>query len=231
MLGDSVRRRNRTSRPRGGAEPDAEGRRFRWKYWGPLLLAAATLPFGIGYLLAVAVIFPPTEVVGDGIAVPALRGTTEVEARQSLAAAGLGGLEVTRLPHPRISEGEVIAQSPLAGQQLRAGSPVRLAVSSGVARVLVPDVVGFNVERARGLLERLGFTVVQTDMESIQPPGRVLALEPGAGSRLPLPAEVRLTVSTGPALPPDTSVLDVDTAAVRIDTLIHAPGTSPRMTR
>jgi eukaryotic-like serine/threonine-protein kinase len=230
VLGDSVRRRNRSPRPRA-ADSRPEGRRFRWKFWAPLLLAAATLPFLIGYLLAVAVIFPPTEVAGDGIAVPALRGSTEAEARQSLAAAGLGGIEVTRLPHPQLSEGEVIAQSPLPGQQLRAGSTVRIAVSSGVARVLVPDVVGFNVERARGLLERLGFTVAQTDMESIDPPGRVLAVEPGPGSRLPLPAEVSLTVSTGPALPPDTVVTDVDTSAVRIDTLRHPSGTPPRDTR
>lgn len=232
MLGDSVRRRNPSPRPRGASDPPPERRRLRWKLWAPLLAAAATLPFLIGYLFAVYVLFPPPEVVGEGIAVPALRGSTEAEARQALAAAGLGAMAVTRLPHPDVPEGEVVAQSPLPGQQLRAGSPIRVAVSSGVARVLVPDVVGFHVDRARGLLERLGFTVQRIDMESAEPAGRVLTVEPGAGSRLALPAEVAVTVSTGPPLvPPDTLGIGADTGTVRIDTLAHPPGTSPIATR
>jgi beta-lactam-binding protein with PASTA domain len=96
----------------------------------------------------------------------------------------------------------------------------------------VPDVVGFHVERARGLLERLGFTIQRTDMESTEPAGRVLSMEPGPGARLALPAQLNLTVSTGPPqAPPDTAVIGVDTGTVRIDTLVHPPGTSPRTTR
>jgi serine/threonine-protein kinase len=232
MLGDSVRRRNPSPSRRGTSDPPPKGRRLRWKFWAPVLAAAATLPFVIGYLFAVYVMFPPPEVVGEGIAVPALRGSTEAEARQALAATGLGALAVTRLPHPAVPEGEVVAQSPLPGQQLRAGSSVRVAVSSGVPRVLVPDVVGFHVERARGLLERLGFTIQRTDMESTEPAGRVLSMEPGPGARLALPAQLNLTVSTGPPqAPPDTAVIGVDTGTVRIDTLVHPPGTSPRTTR
>lgn len=207
-------------------------RRLRWKVWAPVLLGAAFLPFLIGYLFAERVIFPPPEIVGEGVPVPPLRGSSEAEARQALTAAGLGELLITRLPHPDLAEGEIIAQSPLAGQQLRPGAAVRVAVSSGVPRVLVPDVFGFHVDRATGLLDRLGFTVLRTDMESEAPAGRVLEIVPGPGTRLPLPSEVTLTVSTGPPLAvPDTGLIGVDTGGVRVDTLVQRPGTTPHAPR
>lgn len=196
---------------------------MRWKRWAPILLAAAIVPFLIGYGIAVLLLFPPPEVAGVGIPVPALRGRTEAEARQALTTAGLGGIEVTRLPHGELREGTVIAQSPLAGQQLRAGAAVRVAVSSGVPRVLVPDVVGFQAERARGLLERLGFTVTQEDLENPADSGRVIGIDPGPGSRLPLPATVRVSVSTG------TAQFFPDTTIIRTDTLASAGTSADRM--
>jgi eukaryotic-like serine/threonine-protein kinase len=227
MLGDSVRRRNAGTRPKPERTPAIDrGPRVRWKFWGPILVGAAILPFLIGYAIAVWVLFPPPDVVGEGIAVPQLRGRSTADARATLASAGLGGLDVTTLPHPRLPEGTVVAQSPLPGQQLRAGVGVRVAVSSGVPRVVVPDVVGFQVDRARGLLERLGFGVQQVDEAGDAEAGRVTALEPGPGSRLPLPATVQLTVSAGPPqLPPDT-MLQPDTTA--IDTLSTGTRYPPR---
>jgi eukaryotic-like serine/threonine-protein kinase len=229
MLGDSVRRRNQPRAKPERLPPQEDGPGIRWKLWGPILASAAVLPFLIGYALAVWILFPPPEVAGEGIAVPQLRGRSTGDAQAALASAGLGGLDITRLPHPRLPAGTVIAQSPLPGQQLRAGVGVRVAVSSGVPRVVVPDVVGFQVERARGLLERLGFAVQQVDEEGDTEAGRVTGLEPGPGARLPLPATVQLTVSTGPpALLPDTGVIRTDTTA--IDTLA-TPGTPPRPVR
>jgi serine/threonine-protein kinase len=227
MLGDSVRRRNPGTRVKPPRPPGEERRpRVRWKLWAPVLVGAAVLPFLIGYAMAVWILFPPPEVAGEGIAVPQLRGRSTADAQAALASAGLGGLDVTRLPHPRLPEGTVIAQSPLPGQQLRAGVGVRVAVSSGVPRAIVPDVVGFHVDRARGLLERLGFTVQQVDEESDVEAGRVTTMEPGAGSRLPLPANVQLTVSTGPPqLLPD-SLIRTDTTA--IDTLSAGTLLPPR---
>ena len=230
MLGDSVRRRNQPrTKPERRPPSQEPGPGIRWKVWGPVLASAAVLPFLIGYALAVWILFPPPEVAGAGIAVPQLRGRSTGDAQAALASAGLGGLDITRLPHPRLPDGTVIAQSPLPGQQLRAGVGVRVAVSSGVPRVVVPDVVGFQAERARGLLERLGFSVRQVDEEGDTEAGRVTGLEPGPGARLPLPATVQLTVSTGPpTLLPDSGVIRTDTTA--IDTLA-APGTPSRSAR
>jgi beta-lactam-binding protein with PASTA domain len=211
MLGESLRRRQPGRRQR--ATDRAGGSARRWK---PLLWAlpvAIVLPFIIGYVVAVYLIFPPTEATGTGIAVPDLVGRSLLDAQTELALAGLGGLEVTELPHPTAAAGAVIAQSPLAGQQLRAGVGVRVAVSRGRPRVLVPDVAGFAAERATLMLRRAGFDVVQATEESAVPAGRVLRTEPVAGAEQSLPATVTLVVSSGPAPEPDPEPWPVDTLA------------------
>jgi serine/threonine-protein kinase len=186
----------------------------RWKFWLPALLAAITLPFAIGYAVAVLVLFPAPEVVAVGIPVPELVGLRADQAEARLREAGLGGLEITELPHPDRAAGVVMAQSPLPGQQLRAGAAVRVAVSSGPPRAVVPDIIGFSAERAAELLTRLGFDVLRQDEESEEALGRVLAIQPAPGSERELPATVTLVVSAGLPLPPDTFPR-VDTLAWR----------------
>lgn len=199
MLGDSVRRRSppqrRPTRPpaRRSVLP-----RWGWKVWTGMLLVALAVPFLIGYLLATVVLFPPPEVGPGGIAVPSLVGRTEADAARELAAAGLGTLAVTRLPHPERPTGMITAQSPLPGQQLAAGTDVHVAVSSGIPRAVVPDVVGFTEGRAAALLQRLGFQVNRVMEDSDEPAGRILRTQPEPGREAALPAAVTLYVSRGP---------------------------------
>lgn len=212
MLGDSVRRRQPKRRTR---EPS--GRDHGERNWGRILLivgAALIVPFAIGYLVAVYVLFPPTEVSGSGIPVPDLIGRTTSEAQRDLVAAGLGDMETTELPHPDADPGTVIAQSPIAGQQLRQGAGVSVALSSGPARVMVPDVLGFSADRAESMLVRAGFTVTRSEQESPAPPGRVIRTDPEPGYPLVLPAPVTLIVSTGPAELQDPGAFP-DSAAAR----------------
>jgi beta-lactam-binding protein with PASTA domain len=215
MLGDSVRRRQGPSRkpaPRRKEDQAAIGR--RWKLWLAVLVAVS-IPFIVGYTVAVRVLFPPPPVVAEGIAVPRVVGQTLARAQRSIADAGLGVVESSELPSLTAPVGSVIAQSPLPGQQLRAGQPVRVAISSGLPRVFVPDVVGFPVERAASLLVRLGFQVQRTDEVAEADSGRVIDINPRVGSQITLPARIAITVSLGP--PPDTTAVDTlmlqDTAA------------------
>ncbi|HEX6135060.1 MAG TPA: PASTA domain-containing protein [Longimicrobiales bacterium] len=208
MLGDSVRRRQ----PRRYASGSDDGAPPRdWKRSLLWLAAALLLPLLIGWLIAVYVIFPPTEMTGDGVAVPDLIGLDASAAQRELVAAGLGDMQTEQLPHPEAEPGSIIAQSPLPGQQLRAGSDVRIAVSSGPPRVVIPDVLGFSAERAASMLSRAGFQVTRSEQESPAPAGRVIRTDPEPGQGLVLPAAVTLIVSAGPpALPqpgalPDTT--------------------------
>jgi hypothetical protein len=219
MLGDSVRR-NVSGRRRGARKSGGSGGTRKWyRHVGWLWLGALLAPFGVGYLVATQILFPKPPVVAEGTPVPQLVGHTVTGAEQDLAAAGLGSVLATPLPNTTVPEGLITAQSPLAGQQLRPGAPVRVAVSSGVPSVTVPDVRGFASERATQLLRGMGFEVTDTIEAADLLAGRVIHVEPAPGSVLELPASVRLYVSSGP--PPDT--LLSDSLGVVLDTIGTLP--------
>jgi serine/threonine-protein kinase len=178
------------------------------------MIAAAVLPFVIGYGIAVFLLFPAPAATAEGIATPRVVGMTVQTAHRTLAQAGLGVLQVTPLPHPTQPVGTIIAQSPLPGQQVRAEASVRVAVSSGPPRAVVPDVVGFSIDRAEGLMRKLGFDVVRVDERAAEPAGRVLRTLPPAGRAETLPAQVQIVVSTG--------VVDTLPSAVRSSMLARA---------
>lgn len=73
----------------------------------------------------------------------------------------------------------------------------RLASRDSVA--IVPDLLGRVEGDARRLLQSAGFTVGAIEFRvADRPEGTVLESEPVAGTRLSLPAEVRLTLATRP---------------------------------
>jgi hypothetical protein len=211
MLGDSVRRRQ--PHRRGDTPTPRPPKKADRPWWQPVLIAVAValvVPFVVGYLLAVFVAFPPAADTADGIAVPDLVGHSATEAQREVAAAGLGPLEVTEMPHPTAASGLVVAQSPLPGQQLRPGASVVVALSAGEARAVIPDVIGFGADRAESLLRRAGFEVERVTQESPAAPGRVIRTDPEPAQVRPLSAVVTLVVSSGPPPPePDTVVYDV----------------------
>lgn len=205
MLGESLRRR--LPQRRGSRSASGRARRPGWRFWLPALLAALALPFAIGYLLTVFVIFPPRQVAAAGVPVPVLTGLSTVDAEQVLARVGLGRLQVLEVPHPSAPAGQVLAQSPLPDQQLRPGADVRVSVSSGPVQVRLPDVLGQPVERAEELLRRVGFTNDRVEGESSIAAGRVYGMTPAPGTVAILPAHATLHVSLGPP-PADTLLLD-----------------------
>ncbi|HEX7052078.1 MAG TPA: PASTA domain-containing protein [Longimicrobiales bacterium] len=205
MLGDSIRRRHRLPRQRGPA-PTAPT--LRWSRWILGTILALPLCFGVGYAFAVFIVFPvPEETGGDTVAVPRLIGDDRTEAETALKAAGLVLGEVMSLPHRREPTGTVLAQAPLPGQRLRPGSAVRLAVSSGRQRVVVPDVVGLPVAEATAFAERIGFTVNRREEEAPGRAGMVLGIRPPPGTAHDLPAAITLIVSVPPPPPPEPATV------------------------
>lgn len=232
MLGDSVRRRRRTTRSADRAEQAEYGPSGQRRIW-PWVIAALLLPFAVGYAVAALVLFPPraeAEGLPGGVPVPELAGGTAGDAERELAELGLTLLEATELPHPEAEPGAIIAQDPLPGQHLRPGAGVRVAVSSGPPRARIPDVAGFPLERARELLQRLGFEVASVERPSETPTGRVIGIAPEPGSEHRLPATVTVVVSIGQPVTDDPTVVDTagpDPSAVPLiepaDTTMPAP--------
>jgi serine/threonine-protein kinase len=150
------------------------------------------------YLFATFVIYPPAEALGEAIEVPDLVGMTADEAREVLRNAGLSVEEEVPIPDADERRGRIVAQNPLAGQALRPGAGVRLAISAGPPRLRVPNLLGFEEETAVAVLERAGFRVERSREIAEELEGRVARIQPAPGSEQEIPATVVLVISTGP---------------------------------
>jgi serine/threonine-protein kinase len=134
--------------------------------------------------------------------VPDLRGMSVSQAARALDDVGLelGRVEYTADFPAGFAEGDVIAQTPAAGEQVDKGTPVDVTAAGEVeAEVEVPDVLGLNVDEATAALEGAGLTVKAVDVESGMEPGTVVDQSPVAGTTVAAGSEVALLVSAGMA--------------------------------
>lgn len=201
MLGETLRRRHPEPAPRPPRPPRPRSDRRRRLTWGRWLLAALIILVGsfvTGYLLSTLVLFPAPERAGTGIAVPDLYGAAREEAEGTLVEAGLSVGRVELLASLDAPAGQVIAQSPVPGQQLLPGASVDLTLSGGPPEVGVPAVQGLGASTARTLLEEAGFDVAVQQIPSEAPAGAVSRTDPAPGVPVTLPTTVTLFVSLGP---------------------------------
>ena len=167
----------------------------------------------------------------DRAVVPAVVGQSEAEAIRQVQAAGL---EAVRNPSESSRpEGEVFAQTPGAGTQLKEGEPVVLNVSTGPpstttvtatattttaetvtqppppADVTVPDVAGQSQVDAGEAIEGTGAIADSYPVPSDEPAGTVVSQRPAPGTVIKQGETVRLNVSLGPDERETTEVPDV----------------------
>ena len=153
-----------------------------------------------------------------GLTFTILHDTMGEEADRELRPLGLQRGDIVEFAHPSQPPGIIIAQDPLPGQQMRQGGVVQVAVSAGLPRVQVPNVVGFDVARATAVLSQLGLTAEQRTEINERPAGTVIRIMPEAGQNQPVPGRVILVVSEGPppapaadsTAPPDSLVLRIE---------------------
>lgn len=121
-------------------------------------------------------------------------------------------------------EGAVISQAPRAGAQrkLTKSTPtcaLRLTVSLGKERVTLRDEVGSDMREATARLRGMGLRVVTAVQASNAPEGRVLDMQPTAGTVLLRGDTVTLTVSAG--TPTQTVKVPDLTGVSRADALVQ----------
>ncbi len=133
---------------------------------------------------------------------PHVTGLPLATARRRLQALGLRSTAETVASTQ--SAGTILAQSPVAGAQLRRGMTVQLRVAATPTGIAVPAVVGLDESSARDQLARAGFQVETTDQTVSDPSqdGVVLAVSPPAGRKLQRGATVTLTVGRLDSTPP-----------------------------
>ena len=128
------------------------------------------------------------------VAVPAVVGLTEEAARQRLSARGLT-IDSSEVESDRPA-GEVVSQSPDAGEKVNPGSSVKVSVSSGEAAVPVPNLVGQLRSEAENQLVGLGLVpdVVERPTDIEPQDGRVIDQRPIGGRSVASGSTVRLIV-------------------------------------
>jgi eukaryotic-like serine/threonine-protein kinase len=147
---------------------------------------------------------PPVEVgtkssEPEEVKVPGVGDTTEQEAQERLADAGLG-TDVRLRKSPQKVEGRVLEQSLPEGKVAEKGSSVLLAVGEAPEVAKVPDLVGLSFPEAEKSLEESGFLLggVQEAHSETMPAGMIVKQDIPPGTTLGPNSYVYLTTSVGP---------------------------------
>ncbi len=135
--------------------------------------------------------------LGPGtVAVPRVAGMPAQQARRTLRDAGFE-VEVDKRSSESVPKGRAIGTDPSQGTSLEDGETVTLIVSTGAARIEVPNVIGLDRVEATQQLRQAGFTVNATPTDSDEPEDTVLSQNPSAGETLKEGGIVRITYSNG----------------------------------
>ncbi|MDN6429466.1 MAG: PASTA domain-containing protein, partial [Propionibacterium sp.] len=133
--------------------------------------------------------------------VPTLTGSTQPQAQEALAGAGLELGTLTQEYSETVGEGLVISQSKDPGASVPHDTAVDLVVSKGREPITVPDLTGSTAEEARSTVEGLG--LVSTDSEVFSDTvekGNVVTQSTAAGTTLHRGDPVVYSVSKGPEM-------------------------------
>jgi eukaryotic-like serine/threonine-protein kinase len=106
--------------------------------------------------------------------------------------------------NPTIRKGRVLYQNPIAGETVKKGSTVSIALSKGpkneteTEEVIVPSVIGFDINQAKVYIAEKGLTVgVVEKEESEQAKDVVIKTIPEPGQKVTEGLPIKLIVSSG----------------------------------
>ena len=156
------------------------------------------IAFGLAVLVGIVgwyVLIGP----GSRIVVPSTVGANQSEVKAALTPLGLTSLVVEKRFSEDIGEGRVIQSIPEAGGRVDQGATVKLILSKGPERFILPQVAGLTIETARTLLGKLPVSL-QPDSEEFNtkiPKGYVIESDPPSGEKVKRNALVVLRVSKG----------------------------------
>ena len=156
------------------------------------------------------------------INVPAVKGFTLAQAVSTLADAALKANPVSI--YSTAPANSVTAQDPRAGKSVVTGTTVRINISKGLKPIPLTNLVGQTFATASSQLQKAGFIVSRSDIDSQKPTGQVVAQDPVSGTQVPAGTKITLSVSRGQAqtqIPDVTGQNDIDA-----ETLLSGAGFS-----
>jgi serine/threonine-protein kinase len=194
---------------------DEPPRRSTGKVVG-IVLAVVLALGAVGFFAFQVLSGPPAP---QTVAIPALTGLTETDARNQIIAAGLRWADTQPRESPVDQKDKVIETNPPAGTEVDEKSAVTLIVGTGPASVNVPRLEGMTVAEATAALEKEGLEIgTQTPQPTSDSTlvDHVIESDPKAGQAVKGGDPVNIVVGaqqTGVQIPQGIVGLDVDEAA------------------
>ena len=130
--------------------------------------------------------------------IPSVAGLSYADAVKRLRAAGFGKFKQSDAASTPEQKDKVLNTVPPANQTSAITNEITIVVGSGPETREVPDVTGQIAELATRNLNTVGFpTILTAPVDSPQPAGEVIAVEPAPGTSAPLDSQITLKVSKG----------------------------------
>jgi len=164
-----------------------------------LLIAAIAGGLLLALLVGGGILFVNSLFTVKEVEVPNLIGMSENEAREKLSASSLI-LEVTeRVPNKDVPEGSIISQNPKPDEKNKITNPVRVVVSKGPMKVVIPNLVGESYDKVKLILEGENLVEGKFDQEySEYPNGFVIRQSIAAGISVDEGTTIDYVISIGP---------------------------------
>ena len=136
---------------------------------------------------------------GSRVVVPSTVGATQNEVSAALTPLGLTSIVSERRYSEDIEADRVIESIPAGGEKVDQGGTVKLIISKGPERYLIPAVTGLTPEAASALILKSPLTLA-TAIEVFDlkiPKGFVISVTPAPGTKVKRDTTVTLTISKG----------------------------------
>jgi beta-lactam-binding protein with PASTA domain/tRNA A-37 threonylcarbamoyl transferase component Bud32 len=156
-----------------------------------------------------------------------LVGLSEADARAALTNAGLVVGQVSTGVSSTADKGKVISADPAPGTKVNPKATVALVVGAGPNTIAVPQVTGLTEAGAKANLKAQGFTgsINTSQVDSLEPQGRVVSIDPTEGSQAAPDTSITLGISTGSVTLPDVAGKDEASARAALTKLGISDGT------
>ena len=136
---------------------------------------------------------------GSRVVVPSVVGGTYEQALSTLTPLGLTTVILEKRFDEDIAKGAIIETSPPGGGRVESGGEVKLIVSKGPERYIIPSVAGLTPEAATNALEKFPLIVgANTEVFNKEiPKGFVISASPESGTEVKRDTPVSLVISKG----------------------------------
>ena len=136
---------------------------------------------------------------GSRVVVPSVVGGTYEQALSTLTPLGLTTEILEKRFDEDIAKGAIIETSPPGGGRVESGGEVKLIVSKGPERYIIPSVAGLTPEAATNALEKFPLIVgANTEVFNKEiPKGFVISTKPESGTEVKRDTPVSLVISKG----------------------------------